>query len=240
MYGLTAAGQGLQSASDAIGVYADDLANQSTQGFVAEQPLISEGPVQGGPTSAGAPSTLGYGSYLAAVGRWDGGSALEPTGDPLDVAIEGPGFFAVQLPGGATGLTRQGALHVSGAPGTLVAAGGQAVLDTQGRPIEVGAAVGLRILPDGSVLVAGKPTGQQIGVAADPDLNGATAAPGGVLVPAAPVTLAAGRIVVGSLDASQADASAAVAGIVRAERAYTASAKALAAVDDSLKTVTQL
>lgn len=72
---------------------------------------------------------------------------LRMTGEPLDVAIEGQGFFALESKAGVL-LTRRGDFHVS-ADGFLTAASGSAVLGMNG-PIQVGPATPV-IEADGSV-----------------------------------------------------------------------------------------
>ena len=48
------------------------------------------------------------------IGRDGGQGAIQETGNPLDVAIQGEGFLRVRLPDGREGLTRDGGLHVDG------------------------------------------------------------------------------------------------------------------------------
>jgi flagellar basal-body rod protein FlgF len=60
---------------------------------------------------------------------------LRPTGDPHDFAIDGPGFFEVQLPNGTAGFTRDGEFTVN-AQGQLVTKAGYPVLDS-GAPIQM-------------------------------------------------------------------------------------------------------
>lgn len=66
---------------------------------------------------------------------------LEPSGDPLDLAIEGDGFFQVQRPDGSFGYARKGNFQLNG-DGVLV--------DTNGLPV-MGAAGGEIVLPHSDV-----------------------------------------------------------------------------------------
>jgi len=59
---------------------------------------------------------------------------LRPTGNPLDFALEGKGFFEVQLPNGDRAYTRDGEFHVS-AQGQLVTKQGYAVMG-EGGPLQ--------------------------------------------------------------------------------------------------------
>jgi flagellar basal-body rod protein FlgG len=81
---------------------------------------------------------------------------LRSTGEPLHVALEGAGFFALQEGEGVT-LTRRGDFHVS-QDGILTSADGKAVLGLSG-PIEVGASVPT-IESDGSVKIGADVIGQ--------------------------------------------------------------------------------
>lgn len=74
---------------------------------------------------------------------------LKTTGQPLDLAIEGGGFFVLQASTGPL-FTRRGDFHVSG-DGLLTAASGEPVLGTNG-PISIGTATPT-IEPDGTVRV---------------------------------------------------------------------------------------
>jgi len=60
---------------------------------------------------------------------------LTSTGNALDLAIQGQGFFAVQTPAGIR-YTRDGNFHRAGS-GQLVSASGEPVLSEQGKPIAV-------------------------------------------------------------------------------------------------------
>ena len=60
---------------------------------------------------------------------------LQQTSNPLDVAIDGPGFFVVQNPDGSTSLTRDGSFTLS-SDGTLVTRSGAAVMGAEG-PIRI-------------------------------------------------------------------------------------------------------
>src|SRR5687767_8544215 len=60
---------------------------------------------------------------------------LTATGNELDVAIDGPGFFAIQTPAGVR-YTRAGSFEIS-SEGELVTKDGMKVLSTSGSPISV-------------------------------------------------------------------------------------------------------
>lgn len=83
---------------------------------------------------------------------------LSYTGNPLDVAIEGEGFFAVQTPQGVL-YTRKGNFTLS-PEGRLVTAEGYPVLGEDGQPLFVGRGEEVHITADGQVQVEGKPVGR--------------------------------------------------------------------------------
>ncbi len=150
--GYYAAVTGLIARSQALDIAATNLANAQTPGYRAEQEYFRAALL--GPDAAD--SQLG-----AAVNHFGllGGDhlnleqgALQSTGNPLDLAIEGAGFFQIQTPSGLR-YTRDGGFHR--APnGRLVTAAGDAVLSTAGQPIPVPpgqVSVGV----DGALSVAG-------------------------------------------------------------------------------------
>lgn len=132
-YVLLSQEQALQRRLD---VAANNMANMNTAGFKAEQPVFHEYVAQAGDTadSASKPTTsfvLDYGAVHDL-----GPGAFQPTGAPLDVMIEGPGYLAVSLPAGGTAYTRAGSLKLS-PTGELSAANGALLLGEGGSPITI-------------------------------------------------------------------------------------------------------
>ena len=102
---------------------AHNLANVNTTGFkksrVEFEDLVYQqitAPGSATSTEGVAPVGLesGLGARAVATARNFSSGNLRATASPLDLAIEGAGFFQVALPGGLTGYTRAGALHLSG------------------------------------------------------------------------------------------------------------------------------
>jgi len=133
--GYYAALTGLMARTQALDTAAANLANAQTPGYRAEREYFRS--VLLGPD--GADSQLGqtvnnYG--LLGGDRLNlGQGALQQTGNPLDLAIEGQGFFSVQAALGVR-YTRDGSFHRSQV-GQLVTEAGEPVLSSSGQQISV-------------------------------------------------------------------------------------------------------
>lgn len=129
--------------------------------------------------------------------------ALSPTGRPLDLALRGRGFFAIERDG-ATLLTRAGDFRLD-ASGHLVNARGDRVLGEAG-PIQLASDQKLRIDGDGSVHADGQPVGQlRIVEVADP--SRLLLAPGGGFGYDGAVSPWQGTVVQGALERANVDAA---------------------------------
>jgi flagellar basal-body rod protein FlgF len=134
-------------------VVSHNLANASTVGFRAELAAFRAVPVQGD----GA-STRVY-ALESTVGHDDAAGAMQATGRPLDVAMNGNAWLAVQGLDGTEAYTRAGALDLD-AQGQLVTKTGLAVLG-DGGPITVPPNSEVSIASDGTLSAkspGGKPT----------------------------------------------------------------------------------
>jgi flagellar basal-body rod protein FlgF/flagellar basal-body rod protein FlgG len=110
-----------------LDVVANNIANMNTNGYKADGSLFEEY------LSTGARSTSGGRvSFVRDRGVWHDMAAgpVERTGNPLDVAIDGDAFFAIQTARGER-YTRNGAFHLN-ATGQLVTSEGDPVLGTAG------------------------------------------------------------------------------------------------------------
>jgi flagellar basal-body rod protein FlgF len=155
--GYYAACAGLKAQTQALELIANNVSNVNTTGFRGQQPLFRSVLANTGieftdPLNRAVNdfSVLGSSQTDLTAGN------LERTGNPLDLAIEGAGFFAVQTKAG-TLYTRNGNLQVS-SDGHLVTAAGDLVLGEQG-PITVPSG-DLSIGPDGTLSSAGAVAGK--------------------------------------------------------------------------------
>jgi flagellar basal-body rod protein FlgF len=172
--GLDIAATGMVAEQTRQDQLANDLANASTPGFKPDEtPQHSFGEVLLANTEGGA--AIGSADLGVALGKTYTNmtpGTMQETGEPLDFAIVGNGFFAVRMPQGVR-YTRDGQFTVS-AHGVLTDAAGNPVLSARGAQVKVGAAgtvaasaVGVFEVP-GAVkqgenlytgTAAGKPTG---------------------------------------------------------------------------------
>jgi flagellar basal-body rod protein FlgF len=149
---LTAAG--LKSRMDSLDLLANNIANASTPGFKADREFYG--------VYASAEALDGTAPQMTpdVNQKWTDFSqgALSTTGNPLDLAISGRGFFAVK-DGKDTLLTRNGSFRLS-ATGELQTLEGHAVLDADGKPIRVDPKETLTISGDGTVTQGSKNVGK--------------------------------------------------------------------------------
>lgn len=121
----------------------NNLANANTTGFRAEQVVFRAVPVRGDGTPTRVVSVEATAGFDTASG------AIETTGRPLDVAIQGQGWLAVQARDGTEAYTRGGALQVS-AEGQLVTPAGLPVAG-EGGPLNIPPGTTVSIAADGTV-----------------------------------------------------------------------------------------
>lgn len=130
---LHVARTGLDAQGFRMQVIANNLANVNTTGFKRDRASFETLSYQM-MTAPGAPSTaenryatglnLGTGVALNGTARMDTQGTFQATGNGLDVAIDGAGYFQVEMPDGRTGYTRAGNFGRS-PDGTIVTSDGK-------------------------------------------------------------------------------------------------------------------
>jgi len=150
--GIYAAYTGLLARTQALDTAANNLANAGTVGFRAQRDYFRS--VLAGVGDETPASQVGNAVNDFGVLGGDmidqGQGAVTATGNPLDLALNGPGFFAIQTQQG-TQYTRDGGFTRSGT-GQLQTAQGEPVLDDNGQPITIPTGA-INIAPDGSISV---------------------------------------------------------------------------------------
>jgi flagellar basal-body rod protein FlgF len=169
--GYYAACTGLLAKTDALELAANNLANTSTNGYKAQMEFYRSltASLSGRRLSPLNQAVNDYGVLGGATLDLRTGE-LEKTGNELDLALEGSGFFVVQTPPGVR-YTRNGSFHAN-ASGRLVTSSGDPVLGEEG-PID---------LPSGTISISSDGTISQQG-AVVARLKIVTFAPGTSLVP---------------------------------------------------------
>jgi flagellar basal-body rod protein FlgF/flagellar basal-body rod protein FlgG len=168
--GIYAAYTGLLARTQALDTTANNLANAGTVGFRAQRDYFRS--VLAGIGDDASASQVGdaindfgiLGGNLIDEGQ----GAITATGNPLDLALNGPGFFAIQTSYGIQ-YTRDGGFTRSDT-GVLQTAQGEPVLDAGGQPIAIPTGA-VTIGPDGSISVAtaeGSAIAGKVGVFAFP------------------------------------------------------------------------
>jgi flagellar basal-body rod protein FlgG len=234
--GMYTAAAGMAAQQSRLDAVANDLANASTTGYkrvrVAYRDLAY---TEGAPGATNA-LRLGSGAAAAMIGRDDRQGSAQETGNPLDVAIEGPGFIQVKVDG-KTWLTRDGHLQVD-AQGRL-ATGDGALVDPPITFPKGTTPDKISIATDGTVTAAGKKLGQirLVTVANPAGLDGgadnrfqATSVSGAIS--AAPRTTALHS---GVLEASNVDMGDAMADMMDAQRSFQLASKAIQVADQALE-----
>lgn len=193
---------------------------------------------------------LGLGVRTAAVYRMTGQGQIITTENSLDLAIQGKGYFQVQLPSGETAYTRAGSLQLS-PQGQIVTADGFTVLPGITVPND---ALAIAINPSGQVQVTlqGQVQPQTVGqmqLATFPNEVGLQAL-GDNLFAETPAsgnpttgnagTAGFGTVLQGFLETSNVDAVQEITNLIRAQRAYEMNSKVIQATDQMLQTMTQL
>ena len=144
-----------------LDVIANNLANVNTTGFkkskIEFQDLLYQttraaGAEQGAGNQLPTGLQVGHGSRPVATSKVFTNGELTQTGARLDVAIQGDGFFEVQMPDGSRAYTRDGALK-TGSDGRIMTSDG-AVLQGGFQPIPTGTTA-ISISPTGEVTTTG-------------------------------------------------------------------------------------
>ena len=160
--GLYAAATGMMTVEDRYAVIANNIANASTVGF-KRQDTVQRGfyEVYLGalrrPARFNVERAPGGGVRIEQTFTDLGNGVVTQTGDPLNIALTGPGYMAVDTPYGER-FTRSGALAVD-LNGQLATQDGFTVQSVNGSPINVSGGP-LEIDAQGRVKVAGTPAGQ--------------------------------------------------------------------------------
>lgn len=225
--GLYAAASGMSAQQQQLDAVSNNIANQSTDGYHSEQVAFSD-LLYSEVDEAGTDTRTGAGAAAIDIGSDEAAGSLQQTGKPLDLAIDGPGYFQVKQPGGQTLLTRDGAFSAD-ANGRLVTAEGAYVQPPITLPAGVSAQQ-VSIASNGEVKAAGRTLGR-IAIVEVPAPNGLLAAGGGqfgvTTASGAPRPAKGSTMIQGSLEGSNVNVAGEMTTMISDERSYQMSSSAV-------------
>jgi flagellar basal-body rod protein FlgF/flagellar basal-body rod protein FlgG len=211
--GIYAASTGLLARTQELDLAANNLANANTSGFRGQH-ISFKTQMMTASTTAAARAVSSFGVLGDSRTDFTQGS-LQQTGNPLDLALEGQGFFAVQAPTG-TQFTRNGSFHVT-KDGALVTAQGYPVLGDKG-PITLPGG-NAEISSSGLISVNGDVAGQLQLTQFDPSVPLTSLGDANFSAPAAAATTATNLTVSqGSLEASNINPVESAVGLIEIQR----------------------
>jgi flagellar basal-body rod protein FlgG len=253
---LYTAASGMRSQQTQVDVIANNLANVNTAGFkrsdVNFEDMLYATPVRPGTMRADGSTEsgmqVGNGSHITAtVKNFNNGTFID-TGRPLDLAIQGDGFFELQGVDGGRVFTRDGSFRLD-KDGSIVNSQGLKLVPGLGQ-VPVGSK--LAISRDGTVTATVGDTVTQLGqISLVTFTNPAgLSAEGGNLyrqteASGQPVTVnpgnqGAGEILSGSVERSNVDIATELINLILAQRAYETNSKAINTADQMLSQANQI
>ncbi|HEY3917782.1 MAG TPA: flagellar basal-body rod protein FlgG [Stellaceae bacterium] len=260
MRSLSIAATGMLAQQLNVEVISNNIANLNTNAFKAQRPefqdLLYQDERSVGVNSSDSGTIvpvgvqIGTGVKAAAVARMTQQGNLTNTSNPLDLAVQGHGYFQVLMPDNSTSYTRDGSLQLS-ATGQLVTADGFPIQPAITIPQNTTA---ITINANGQVLatVAGNTTPQTVGqiqLANFPNeaglaLQGSnllteTPASGAAIV-GDPGTTAFGTIQQGFIETSNVNIVSEITNLIAAQRAYEMNSKVIQTSDQMMSTLNQI
>lgn len=260
MLSLSIGATGMMAQQLNVDVISNNIANMTTTGYKRRraefQDLLYQSQRRMGSTSSDngtivpAGVQLGLGVKTAAVYRVNEQGSLVGTQNPLDVAIQGEGFFQVELPTGETAYTRSGNFQLT-ADGVIVTPDGYTVspgitvpADAIEIAIDASGQVSVKVAGQTSMIQVGQletatfvnPTGLD---AIGSNLLLATDA-SGTAIPGTPGTDNHGTVLQSYLESSNVNPVQEITQLITAQRAYDMNSKVISTSDRMMETVTQL
>jgi flagellar basal-body rod protein FlgG len=253
---LYSAASGLEAQQLNIDVIANNLANVNTAGFkqsraefqdLLYQNVRASGAASSASTEFPVGLQVGLGSRPVATSRLFTQGDFKQTGAPLDLVIEGQGFFQVRLPSGETAYTRAGSFHLNREGAVATSDGG--LVDPQITiPPD---ALTITIAPDGTVSVTqpSQAQAQQVGaiqLASFPNPAGLNSIGKNLFLPTTssgeattgtPGENGIGTVNQGFLEQSNVSVVEEMVNMIVGQRAYEVNSKVVKTADEMLQTM---
>lgn len=243
---LNVAATGMAAQETKLDTIANNLANSNTTGYKRQDAQFEDLFYQ----TQREQVQVGSGVRVVSTSRGFAQGAIQQTGNPLDVAIEGSGFLAVTRPSGDIAYTRAGHLKTD-ANGRLC--------DSAGLPVEPPITVPtdatqVTIAADGTVSATtpSQRTPAQLGqlqVVMFPNPEGLAALGHDLYAPTgqsgeptsgAPGTDGRGTLLQGAVEGSNVEMVNEMVGLIRTQRAYEINSKVISAADEMLRNASQV
>jgi flagellar basal-body rod protein FlgG len=255
---LYSAATGMESQQLNLNTIANNLANVNTPGFkrskIEFQDLLYQKPSKAAGTDSGGGNItptgveVGNGARVSATSKVFTQGQLTNSGEKLDLAIQGDGFFEVQRPDGTVGYTRDGSFKLN-AQGTVVTSDGRPVLSGfQSIPAGTSA---ITIAENGQVTLqsASGSTSFRLTLARFANPSGLRSMGGNIYeeTPASgspevgqPSEQAFGSIMQGYTEGSNVNIVEEMVNLIIAQRAYEINSKSIETSDQMLQNVAQM
>lgn len=247
---------GLDAQQTRLGVISNNLANVNTTGFKRDtavfedliyQTLRQVGSQTSENTTLPSGMALGTGVRVVATEKLHTQGNLSQTGNPLDVAVQGRGFFQILRPDGSLGYSRDGAFQID-ANGQMVTANGYQLQPAITIPSN---AQSVTIAEDGavSVLAGNAATPTTVGSIQTVDFinpTGLQAIGGNLFLESAasgspqtgtPGLNGLGRLASGALESSNVNVVEELVNMIETQRAYEMNSKVISTTDQMLQYV---
>jgi flagellar basal-body rod protein FlgG len=260
MRAMDIAATGMMAQQTNVEVIANNIANQNTTGFKEQRPefqdLLYQTERRGGANSSDTGTIvpvgvqIGIGVNTAAVYRINTQGNLAQTSNPLDLAIQGRGFFQIQLPDGTIAYTRDGSFQLS-PTGEIVTSDGYVVQPGITIPQNT-TAISVNSSGQVQAQVAGQTNPQTVGqlqLANFPNEAGLDALGNNLLAETQasgqpttgnPGSTAFGTVNQGMLETSNVDIVSEITNLITAQRAYEMNSKVIQTSDQMMSTLNQI
>ncbi len=259
MRSLDIAATGLAAQQLNVDTISHNLANMTTTSYKSERPefqdLLYQDLRRVGVNSTDQGTILpvgvqiGLGVKTGAISRNTSQGPLENTEGPLDMAVQGKGYFQVELPDGTIAYTRDGSFKLS-EDGTIVTRDGFTVQPAITIP-DNAESISINASGEVAVIITGQVDAQQLGQlelssfinpaglqATGDNMYLETTASGGPLLNN-PGQDGMGTLLQGYLETSNVNPVAEITDLIVAQRAYEMNTKVLSAADQMLQSLNQ-
>jgi flagellar basal-body rod protein FlgG len=239
---LHTAATGMRAQQSSMDVVANNLANATTTGFKRDRLDLVDLDYRPLLLAEGGVAQVGLGSAPGSIAKEHEQGALQQTGGPLDVAIEGEGFLQVVRSDGTLAYTRAGNLQVD-ALGRMGLRGGELLQPRITVPPGAGE---VTIAPDGQVSASVNGNVRNLGriqtasfanpggLAAVGDSLFAATANSGAAALGAPGAGGRGALTQGALEASNVNVGTEMISLITTQRAFEAASKVVTASDEMM------